>query len=87
MDPEDSIYNPVWALRIHSHAFWSLWGPRDVSEGNGMCFERPSWPLSSEGSLACHTYCVYNGRMRGPVPLTPIAEHLAVELSLPVLTT
>ena len=27
---------------------------------------------------------VYNGHLRGPVTLTPIAERLAVELSLPV---
>ena len=30
---------------------------------------------------------VYNGHLRGPVTLTPIAELFAVELSLPVLTT
>ena len=28
---------------------------------------------------------VYNGHLRGPVTLTPVAERLAVELSLPVL--
>ena len=38
-------------------------------------------PLSSEGSLTCH------GHLRGPVTLTPVAERLAVELSLPVFTT
>ena len=27
---------------------------------------------------------VYNGHLRGPVTLTPIAEHLAMQLSLPV---
>ena len=30
---------------------------------------------------------MYNGHFRGPVTLTPIAEHLAVELSEPVFTT
>ena len=30
---------------------------------------------------------VYNDHLRGPVTLTPIAERVAVELSLPVLTT
>ena len=54
---------------------------------------RHSWPLSSEGSLACHTYCdaghMTNGHLRGPVILTPVAERLAVERLLhePVLTT
>ena len=50
------------------------------------------WPLGSEGSLACHTYCgtghpYNNGHLRGPVTLTPNDERFAVELSLPVLTT
>ena len=49
-------------------------------------------PLSSGGSLTCHTYCdtghsYNNGHLRGPVTLTPNAERFAVELSLPVLTT
>ena len=54
---------------------------------------RYSWPLSSEGSLACQTYCdaghLNNGHLRGPVILTPVAERLAVErlLHVPVLTT
>ena len=42
--------------------------------------------------LTCHTYCdtglpFYNGHLRGPVTLTPVAERLAVELSLPDFTT
>ena len=55
-----------------------------------------SWPLSIEVSLACHTYCdkghlfimvIMVIMVQGHVTLTPVAEHLAVELSLPVLTT
>ena len=34
-----------------------------------------------------HWASVYNGHLRGPVILTPIAQCLAVELSLPVFTT
>ena len=30
---------------------------------------------------------VYNGHLQGPIALMPIVEHLAVELSLPVLAT
>ena len=56
-----------------------------------LTYARHSWPLSSEGSLACHTYwdtwSLYNGHLRGPVTLTPNTKRLAVELSLPVLTT
>ena len=54
---------------------------------------RHSWPLSSEGSFACHTYCdeqwgffcvphlLWHG------PFIPVADLLAGELSQPVLTT
>ena len=36
--------------------------------------------------LLRHGLTVYNGHLRGPVTLTPVAERLAVELSLPVAT-
>ena len=44
------------------------------------------WPLSSEGSLACHTYRapIHNGHLRGPVTITPATERLEMELSLAV---
>ena len=54
---------------------------------------RHSWPLSSEGSLPCYTYfdtghpsimVIFEDPC---VTLTPIAERLVVELSLPVFTT
>ena len=37
--------------------------------------------------LLCHRASVYNVHLRGPVTITPIAERLAVELLLPVITT
>ena len=53
---------------------------------------RHPWPSSSEGSLACHKKMwhgtsLYNGHLRGLMTLTPVAECLAVERSLAVLTT
>ena len=45
------------------------------------------WGFFSVPHLMWHGASVYNGHLRGPVTLTPIAERLAVELSLPVLTT
>ena len=36
--------------------------------------------------LLCHGASVYNGHLRGPVTLTPIAERLAVKVSLPALS-
>ena len=61
-----------------------------------LTYSRHKWQLSSEGSFACHIYCdtghpfiipVCNGHLRGPLTLTPIAERLAVKLSLSVFTT
>ena len=43
-----------------------------------------SWPLSSEGSLACNTFCDTGHTLIMGVTLVPISERLAVELSLPV---
>ena len=36
--------------------------------------------------LLWHGASIYNGYLRGPVTLTPIADCLAVELSLPAFT-
>ena len=44
------------------------------------------WEFFSVPHLLWHGPSVYTGHLRGPVTLTPIAERLAVELSLPVLT-
>ena len=44
------------------------------------------WGFFSVSHLPWHGTSVYNGHLRGPVTLTPIAERLAGELSLPVLT-
>ena len=48
---------------------------------------------SCEGSLAYHTYCdtvrasIYHCHLRGTMTLIPVAELLALELSLPGFTT
>ena len=52
-----------------------------------LTYARHSWLLSSEGYLLWHVTSLYNGHLRGPMTLPPIAECLAVELSLPVFTT
>ena len=55
-----------------------------------LIYARYFWPLSSRGSLECYTYFDTGhpfifGQFRGPLTLTPIAELLTGELSLPVL--
>ena len=37
--------------------------------------------------LPGHVTSVFNGQLQGPVAATPIDQRIAVELSLPVLTT
>ena len=55
-----------------------------------LTYTRHSCPIGTEGSLACHTYCItghlFNGHLQGPVTLTPVVERLSVELSVPVLS-
>ena len=45
------------------------------------------WGFFSVPHLMWNGAFVYNGHLRGPVILTPIAERLTVEPSLPVFTT
>ena len=53
-----------------------------------LTYSPHSWPLNTDVSLACHTYCD-TGHMYKMVisEETPIAERLAVEMSLLVFTT
>ena len=45
------------------------------------------WGFFNVPHLLWQGQTVYIGHLRGPVTLTPIAERLSLELSLPVLTT
>ena len=48
----------VWGLSSHSRIFHSYGDVTITGEGlQILTYARHSWPLSSEGSLACHTYC------------------------------
>ena len=50
-----------------------------------MVFEQ--WGFFSMPHLLWHGSSVYNGHLRGPLTLTPIAERLTVKLKIPILTT
>ena len=56
--------------------FRPIWDVTMTGEGlHILTYARHSWPLSSEGSLACHTLLwleasIYNGHLRGPVTIT-----------------
>ena len=75
----------VCGFKFHSRMFHSYGEVTITCEGlQILTYTRHSWPLSSEGSLACHILwhgaSVNDGHLRGPVTLTPIAERLAVEM-------
>ena len=45
------------------------------------------WGFFSVPQILWHGATLYESHLRGPVTLTPIAERLAVKLSLPIFTT
>ena len=58
----------VWVFSSHSRVFYSFGDVTIACEGlQVLTFARLSWPLSSEGSLACHTYCDRGHRFRASV--------------------
>ena len=80
----------VWVLSSHLRIFLTF-GDVTINAGSLQMLTYTRyvhvWPLSSEGSLSCnteHESSVCNYHLRGPVTLAPIAEHLTMELSLPV---
>ena len=79
-----------WSFSSHSIIFHSFGDVTIAGKGlQILTYAGHLWPLSSEGSLACKTYCDtgqpdYNGHLRLPVTLTPIAKWVAKEPSLSV---
>ena len=47
----------VWSLSSHSRIFHSYGEVTIAGEVLLLTYARHSWPLSSEDSLTCHTYC------------------------------
>ena len=82
------IYVPHLRV-IHSFGYDTITGEnlRILIHGRHSLF----W--NCEGSLAYHTYCdtarasIYHCHLRGTMTLIPVAELLALELSLPGFTT
>ena len=83
----------VWGLSSHSRIFRSYGDVTITGEGLQI-FDLCSALMAIEQlgffsmpHLLWHGASIYYGHLRGPVTLTPIAERLALELSLPVFTT
>ena len=52
------IMRIVWGFSSHSRIFHTYGDVTMTGEGlQILTYARHSWPLSSKGSLACHTYC------------------------------
>ena len=84
---------PRSKIDIYFDLFQSYGDVTIASEGPQiLTYARHSWPLSSEGSLTCHTYCDTGLPFIMVISEDPlhshlhVAERLAVELSLPVFT-
>ena len=82
----------VWGFLSHSRIFHfygdviiALWRDANFDLCSAlMAIEQ--WGFFSVPHLLWHRALVYNGHLWGPVTLTPIAEHLALELSPPFFT-
>ena len=78
----------VWGLSSHSRIFHSYGDVIITCEGlQILTYARHSWPLSSESSLACHTYCDTGHLFTMDISEDPWHSHLlpsvlAVELSI-----
>ena len=80
------VYCPTWEfftdmetspLPVKCCKFWPMLGTHGQVQ----------WGFFSVPHLMWHRASVYNGHLRGPVTLAPIAERLVVELSLRVFMT
>ena len=67
----------------HGHVTIALWRPANIDLCSAfMAIEQ--WGFSNVPHLLWHGASVYNSHLQWPVPVTPIAQRLAVELLLPV---
>ena len=82
----------VWSSPSHSWTFLSFEDVTIVDKGLQILInDRYLWALTSESSLACHTYCdkahPFIMVISEDLCHTPNAERLAMELSRPVWPT
>ena len=73
-----------FSLNWRRHHYW--WRATNFDQNSALMVIE-LWGFFKVQHLLWHGSNVYNGHLRGPVTLAPIAERLAVELSLPVLFT
>ena len=67
----------VWGLSARSRMFHSYGDVTITGEGlRILTYARHSWPLSSDGSLACHTYCYTAHQFIMVISEDPLHSHL-----------
>ena len=76
----------LWSLSSHSSIFHSYGDVTIAGEGLQI-LTIEQWGIFSVSHALRHGPTIYNGHLRGSVTLTPNAERLGVELSLPVFMT
>ena len=80
------VFRPTWEFFTHLDTSpLPMKGCNFLSMLAIMAIEQ--WVVFSVSHVLWHGASIYNGHLRGLVTLTPFAERLAVELSLPDLTT
>ena len=80
----NGLFIHVWGFSSHWRIFLSF---GDVTiYGEGLCSALLQWEFFNVPHQLWHRPILYNGQLRRPVTLMPVAEHLVVELSQPVST-
>ena len=87
-NPYSNLCLFVCSYRSHSRIFHSYGDVTVIDQKlQILTYFRHSGPLSSElfsvSHLQWHRSTVYNGHLRGPMTLVPVAERLTVKLSRP----
>ena len=80
------VYRPTWEFSFIWRRHHCRWKRANFDLCSAlMAIEQ--WGFFSVPHLLWHEASVHNGHLRGPETLKPIAERVAVELSLPLLRT
>ena len=80
------FFYPTWEISLIWRCHHCQWRAANFDLCSAlMAIEQ--WGFFNMPNILWHKAFVYNSHLRDPVTLTPIADRLAVELSLPVFTT
>ena len=81
------IYRPTWNISLIWRRHHCRWRAANVDLCSTIITIEQWWFFVSLTHRLWHGTSVYNAHLRRPVPRAPIPNRMAVELSLPVLTS